>query len=94
MREELLKGLTEEQIAKLKECKGQEEILAAAKEEGIELTEEQLAAVSGGHCYDGSRCPHCKQNTLKSIGTYTEDGKNWVRMRCTNCGYVVSYDEV
>ena len=44
MRDELLKGLTKEQIAKLDACKSQEEILAAAKEEGIELTEEQLAA--------------------------------------------------
>ncbi len=93
MNKELLKGLSEEQIAKLKECKGQEEILAAAKEEGIELTDEQLAAVSGGHCYDGSQCPRCKQNTLKAVGTYIEDGINWVRMCCTNCGYVVSYDE-
>ena len=92
MNKELLKGLTEEQIAKAKECKCQEEILAAAKEEGIELTDEQLAAVSGGHCYDGSQCPHCYQNTLQSIGTYTKDGIEWVRMRCTNCGFQVSYD--
>ena len=39
MREELLKGLSEEQIAKVKVCKSQEEILALAKEEGIELTD-------------------------------------------------------
>ena len=37
MKEELLKGLTEEQIAKVKACKNQEEILQLAKEEGIEL---------------------------------------------------------
>ena len=48
MREELLKGLTEEQIAKVRACKNQEELLALAREEGIELTDEQLAAVSGG----------------------------------------------
>ena len=48
MKEELLKGLTEEQIAKLKECKSQEEILQLAKAEGVELTDDQLAAVSGG----------------------------------------------
>ena len=48
MREELLKGLTEEQIAKVKECKTSEEILALAKEEGVTLSDEQLAAVSGG----------------------------------------------
>ena len=32
MRQELLKGLTEEQIAKVKACKNQEELLAIAKE--------------------------------------------------------------
>lgn len=50
MKEELLKGLSEEQIAKVKSCSSGEEIFAAAKEEGIELTDEQLAAVSGGGC--------------------------------------------
>ena len=48
MRKELLKGLTPEQIEKVKACKGQEELLKLAKEEGIELTEEQLQAISGG----------------------------------------------
>ena len=50
MREELLVGLTEEQIAKVKACKNQEEMLALAKEESIELTEEQLNAINGGGC--------------------------------------------
>ena len=45
MKEELLKGLTEEQIAKVKACKNQEEVLALVREEGIELTDEQLEAV-------------------------------------------------
>ena len=61
MRKELLEGLTEEQIAKIKSCKTQEEILKLAKEEGIELTDDQLEAVNGG-CgtttgYWG--CPYC-----------------------------------
>ena len=42
MRKELLEGLTEEQINKLRDCKTPEEALALAKEEGIELTEEQI----------------------------------------------------
>ena len=49
MKEELLKGLTEEQISKLKDCKSSEEVLKVAKNEGIELTDEQLQAVSGGN---------------------------------------------
>ena len=40
MNKELLKGLTEEQIAKVNACKNQDELLALAKEEGIELTDE------------------------------------------------------
>ena len=67
MKEELLKGLTEEQIARVKACKNSEELLALAKEEGIELNEEQLEAVSGG-CHtttneereiDNMQCPEC-----------------------------------
>ena len=37
--------LTEEQKAKLRECKTPEEMLAKAQEEGFELTEEQLAGI-------------------------------------------------
>ena len=61
MKQELLKGLTEEQIAKAKACKNQEEMLILAKAEGVELTEEQLAAVSGGCSSTDTRhvCPHC-----------------------------------
>ena len=48
MNKELLKGLTEEQIAKVKACSNHEELLALAKKEGIELTDEQLNTISGG----------------------------------------------
>ena len=50
MKKELLKGLSKEQIAKVKACKSQEELLKLSKEEGVELTDEQLAAISGGVC--------------------------------------------
>ena len=50
MREELLKGLTEEQITKVKTCKNHEELLKLAKDEGVELTAEQLEAINGGAC--------------------------------------------
>ena len=64
MKEELLKGLTEEQIAKVKACKNQEEVLKVAAEEGIELTDEQLEAVSGGEC-DNEVCPYCRGKGVK-----------------------------
>ena len=76
MKQELLKGLTEEQIAKVKACKNQEEIMAMAKQEGVQLTEEQLEAVNGGGCgssdsSDSSKvCPHCgSKNTELSPNT-------------------------
>ena len=60
MKEELLKGLTEKQVAKINACKGQEEILKVLKEEGIELTDEQLEAISGGWGSDRGVVGYCK----------------------------------
>ena len=48
MKKELLKGLTEDQIAKVKACGSNEEIFELAKKEGITLTDEQLEVVSSG----------------------------------------------
>ena len=66
MKQELLKGLSKEQIEKVKACKNQEEILKLAKEEGVELTDEQLTAVSGGcgkskeeYEIENMQCPVC-----------------------------------
>ena len=65
MKQDLLKGLTGEQIAKVKACKDHEELLALAKEEGLELTDEQLEAVSGGVCTATlPKCPVCKSNAF------------------------------
>lgn len=47
-KKELLKGLTPEQIEKVQACKSHEQLLASAKQEGIELTNEQLEAINGG----------------------------------------------
>lgn len=68
MKQDLLKGLSEEQIAKIKACKNNEEILKTAKEEGIELNDEQLEAVSGG-CgpESGLVCPRCGQSSYDAL---------------------------
>ena len=42
------KSLTEEQIEKMKACASREELSALAKEEGIDLNDEQLEEISGG----------------------------------------------
>ena len=88
MKEDLLKGLTEEQIAKVKACKNSDELLALAKAEGIELTDEQLAAISGGGACSvvsdiGDKinpvdCPKCGANRP------VKDGKTYI---CEKCGY-------
>ena len=50
MKAELLKGLTEEQIAKVKACDDVHDLLQLAKDEGVELNDEQLNAIAGGAC--------------------------------------------
>ena len=40
--------MTEDQKAKIRECKTPEEMLALAKEEGYELSDEELESISGG----------------------------------------------
>ena len=82
MKQELLKGLTEEQIAKIKACNNSEKLLALAKEEGVELTDEQLSAVSGGHCMNEFDCPNCGK-PIES-GTHCDKDYNYV---CPHCGH-------
>ena len=70
MKKDLLKGLTEEQIAKVKECKSLEEIVAIAKQEGIQLSDEQLQAVNGGGCNSAEKpthCPRCNSTNIRMI---------------------------
>ena len=90
MKKELLNGLTEEQIAKVKACKNQEELLKLAKEEGIELNDEQLEAVNGGFCDSSDLkacCPNCG-----SHDNYTKDVLNkrteneMLVVHCNKCG--------
>ena len=77
MRKELLKRLSEEQIAKIRECKTSDEILALAKEEGVELTEEQMEAVADTN---GSKHPdllhivssHHRRDAHLRVAVYTQ----------------------
>lgn len=93
MREELMKGLTEEQKKKVSECKSAEEVLALAKEEGITLTDEQLEAVSGG-C-DGGRkfntqftCPRCNSHEIDYQYYLDMDpDRDYTDCKCKKCGY-------
>lgn len=91
MKQELLKGLTQEQIAKVKQCKNQDELLSLAKEEGIELTDEQLEAVSGGGCsFLDYKCPQCHR---KNISTLRQEAAYGSDYRCNDCGYTWHYND-
>ena len=85
MRKELLKGLTEEQIAKAKACKTQDELLKLAKDEGIELTSEQIEAVSGGGCFSSMKCPNCGSKDFRKLPVYQVSGCS--SYKCNQCGH-------
>lgn len=89
MKQELLKGLTEEQKAKVKSCKNSDELLKLAKEEGIELTSEQLEAVSGGACTTTKPvvlCPVCKSDNVRPPQV-RDDGFVMTPYVCKHCGH-------
>ena len=85
MKKELLKGLSEEQIAKIKACKSQDELLVLAKEEGVELSEEQLSAVSGGGCFSTNKCPKCGSDDYQKIEIEERVDKR-IFYKCNKCG--------
>ena len=93
MRNELLKGLTDEQVKKVKACKSSQEILELAKSEGVELNEEQLAAVSGG-CGGGKKCPMCGSTNVerRTKDVQLKSVTNVIAYDCKDCkhSWVVS----
>lgn len=81
---------------KAKECGSTEEVLALAKESGIELSDKELDMISGGwdssekepHCpyCDGTQFTHCSEG--EPDGTTT---RSWYR--CWGCGCEFGIDE-
>ena len=88
VKKELLEGLSEEQVAKVKACKNAEELLSLAKEEGIELTDEQLASISGGACisFSSIHCPKCGSTNHKQV-TYYQLLNECSYFVCKDCGH-------
>ena len=82
-RDYLLQGLSEEQVIRLQTCKSQEEVLALAKKEGVELTDEQLNAVSGGDfCLcPQTHCPDCNSTDVE-VSTYNPAGSVYYCKKC------------
>lgn len=85
MKKELFKGLSDEQIAKAKACKNSDELLALAKAEGFELTDEQIEAVSGGGCFSSFKCPNCGSKDYKKLAVYQVSGCS--TYKCNKCGH-------
>ncbi len=85
VKKDLLKGLTEEQIAKVKSCKNHDELLSLAKEEGIELTSEQLEAVNGGACSNTDNCPPCPSCGSTNV-KLRQSGEVLKKYKCNDCG--------
>ena len=82
MNKELLKGLSQEQIDKVQSCNSSEEIWKAAKEEGVELSDEQLEAVSGG-CSRNLPCPRCPGYGSPNV----TDSEGRPMYKCPACGF-------
>ena len=66
-----LDNLTPEQIEKAKTIETPEELAKFAKENGIELTDEQMEKVAGGSVWDDTQikqvtCPRCGKSTTWS----------------------------
>ena len=85
IRDALLKDLTREQISKAKACQNGDELLRLAREEGVELSSEQLEAVNGGFCSETTEpCPKCGSTNIRK-----EHRGNDVHMHtvfiCKNC---------
>ena len=88
-RRDLLKGLTKEQIKQVRECQSNEELLNLAKQEGVELTQEQLEAISGGKSFcskmNAQQCPEC-------YGDLEEPGP-W-NFYCPKCNITYDYEDI
>lgn len=88
---DLLAGLTPEQIKKARNCKSSEELLALAKAEGIELNDDQLAAVSGG-CgapKGDPVCPHCQSKNVSFL--HDVRSMSVSEYECLNCGAIFRF---
>ena len=94
----LFERMTREQRKKACACKSKEEFLAFAKKERIELSDDQLEAISGGgHWSDratdwardlvnsGQFCPNCFGNNISDPNPNAAPGK---RYKCGDCGHL------
>lgn len=87
MKEDLFNGLTKEQIAKARACKNHESLLELAKEEGVELNEDQLKAIAGGGFCSGDKCPQCGHDDIALWKDYRNKDHVIIHYMCKKCKY-------
>ena len=92
-KKDLLKGLSNEQLAKARSCQSTEELLALAKAEGVELNDEQLEAVSGGAiCEEDTSnlgsCPQCHSTNFDHYNSWDKKSRECVKCQCRDCGTI------
>ena len=68
MLRDVLDSLTEEQKEKARACRTDEELIALAAKEGVELPDETLDAVAGGGCGDPK--PEEPKGFVQETGAY------------------------
>ena len=87
--------MTPEMVERAKGCETAEERTAFIRENGVELTDEQLEGISGGGWGDRRACPkdptgkkrHKWVRTGREQPSYGSGGPSMeVEWRCTNCG--------
>ena len=77
--------------SELKEGKTAEEILTAVKEEGYELSDEDLQGVAGGHMWEPQACPQCG-STSTDWDTEIPVRGNMMTFKCNDCGFRFEID--
>ena len=65
--EDLLKNLTDDQRERVKDIKSPDELFEFAKNEGLEISDEQLEGIAGGNYFTGCLAKHsvydsCSEN--------------------------------
>ncbi len=74
--------MTPEQLEEAKALQTPEEMLAYARDNGIDLTDEEMDVVAGGGNFwtiDKSKCPKCGSKNIRNCGT---DG---IWKQCNDC---------
>ena len=93
--EDYIKDLSPELQEKARQCKNMDELMDLAGEEGVELSDEALANVSGGAC-TSTKCNHRGYNgTVNEAIKESSDGagnSTWkvTKARCNKCNAVVN----